>query len=345
MTSMAPSSNSLAAGIAALARGEGASGTLHPGVSLYRFTAAEPPTRYVYPASLVFAGAGRKQISLGNRTLAYDARRYLVVTSPMPILCRTIASAGAPVLSMVVEIELALLRELILDLNLPPPARPAGPAHTVFCAPLSPDLEDAAARLLSCLRDERRTRALARQTIREMLFLVLEGPHGENLRALAEGPAGQLAHVLREINARCAERMAIADLARMAHMSAPTFHQHFKAMTGTSPLQYMKAVRLIRARQMLLGGTMVKTAAYEVGYESESQFSREYRRFFGAPPSEAARRIGALARRDHQGIEPRSAVSVSAARQILMKLAAASGPNGSEASGPPTASEPRSTWK
>ena len=79
--------------------------------------------------------------------------------------------------------------------------------------------------------------------------------------------------------------MATGDLAQMAHMSVPTFHQPFKAMTGTSPLQYMKAVRLIRARQMLFGGGMVKTVAHDVGYESESQFSREYRRFFGSPPS------------------------------------------------------------
>lgn len=285
MSTASRSSNSLAAGMAALARQEGGNETRFPGVSLYRFTVPEPPTRYVYPSSLVLVGAGRKQVSLGNKTLPYDAGHYLVVTSPMPILCRTIASVDEPVLSMVVEIELALLRQLVLELNAPPAPRLARSTHTVFSAPLPRDLEDAAARLLACLTDERRTRALARQTIREMLFLVLDGPHGDSLRALAEGPASHLAHVLREMNARFAERMAIGDLAQMAHMSVPTFHQHFKAMTGTSPLQYMKAVRLIRARQMLFGGGMVKTVAHDVGYESESQFSREYRRFFGSPPS------------------------------------------------------------
>ena len=285
MSTASRSSNSLAAGMAALARQEGGNETRYPGVSLYRFTVPEPPTRYVYPSSLVLVGAGRKQVSLGNKTLPYDAGHYLVVTSPMPILCRTIASVDEPVLSMVVEIELALLRQLVLELNAPPAPRLARSTHTVFSAPLPRDLEDAAARLLACLTDERRTRALARQTIREMLFLVLDGPQGDSLRALAEGPASHLAHVLREMNARFAERMAIGDLAQMAHMSVPTFHQHFKAMTGSSPLQYVKAVRLIRARQMLFGGGMVKTVAQDVGYESESQFSREYRRFFGSPPS------------------------------------------------------------
>ena len=285
MTRMTRLRNSLAAGIALLTPQEGGNETRYPGVSLYRFTVPEPPTRYVYPSSLVLVGAGRKQVSLGNKTLPYDAGHYLVVTSPMPILCRTIASADEPVLSMVVEIELALLREIVLEFERSPRAAVGRSTHTVFYAPLPRGLEDAAARLLACLADERRTRALARQTIREMLFLALDGPQGDSLRALAEGPASQLADVVREMNARFAERMAIGELAQMAHMSVPTFHQHFKAMTGTSPLQYMKAVRLIRARQMLLGGGMVKTVARDVGYESETQFSREYRRFFGSPPS------------------------------------------------------------
>lgn len=279
------SSNSLAAGMAVLAQQEGGNDTRHPGVAIYRFTVPEPPTRYVYPSSLVLVGSGRKQVSLGNQTLPYDAGHYLVVTSPMPILCRTIASVDEPVLSMVVEIELALLRQLILELGPQPSPRLPRTAHTVFSAPLSRELEDAAGRLIACLTDERRTRALARHTIREMLFHVLEGPHGDSLRALAEGPARHLAHVLRQMNARFAERMAVDDLAKMAHMSVPTFHQHFKATTGSSPLQYLKAVRLIRARQMLFGGGLVKSVARDVGYESESQFSREYRRFFGSPPS------------------------------------------------------------
>lgn len=279
------SSNSLAPGMAVLAQEEGRNDTRYPGVAIYRFTVPEPPTRYVYPSSLVLVGAGRKQVSLGNQTLPYDAGHYLVVTSPMPILCRTIASVDEPVLSMVVEIELALVRQLILEVSALPASRLPRSTHSVFSAPLSRDLEDAGARLLACLTEERRTRVLAQQTIREMLFLVLDGPHGDSLRALAEGPASHLAPVVREMNARFAERMAIGDLAKMAHMSVPTFHQHFKAMIGSSPLQYMKAVRLIRARQMLFGGGMVKTVAHDVGYESESQFSREYRRFFGSPPS------------------------------------------------------------
>jgi len=278
--------NSLAPGIARLAQAEGCSRTRHPGVVLWRMTASEPPTPTLYAASLIIVGSGRKQATLGDDTFAYDANHLLVVTSPLPMLCRTIASPELPVLTMVVEIDVAVLRELLLEIGVATTrARGAIAARTVFRTPLSREIEDAGARLLAHLDDDVRTRALARQTIRELLFLVLQTPHGSSLRAIAEGPSGQFAHVLRHINGRFAQRMSIEELARMANTSVPTFHARFKATTGKSPLQYIKALRLTRARQMLTEGGLVKAVAHKVGYESESQFSREYRRFFGAAPS------------------------------------------------------------
>jgi AraC-like DNA-binding protein len=276
----------LAAGIAALAPQEGCNRTRYPGVVVYRLTVAEPPTPTLYPSSLILVGAGEKHAILGGEAFAYNAGHYLVVTPPLPMLCKTIASIDEPVLSLQVEIELPLLRELLLEVSAPSAARTRSP-RSVFRAPLPPDLEGAGARLLACLTDERRTKALARQTIREMLFLVLDGPYGDSLRVLGDGPVSQLAQVLRHMNAKFADRMSVGKLARMAHMSVPTFHQHFKAVTGTSPLQYLKALRLTRARQMLRAGSLVKTVAHDVGYESESQFSREFHRLFGSPPSYA----------------------------------------------------------
>lgn len=135
------------------------------------------------------------------------------------------------------------------------------------------------------LGDPRRTRALARQTVRELLFHVLDGPFGDTLRSVAHGPMGRLDHVLRHMNQSYRERLPVEELARLAHMSVPTFHTHFKAVTATSPLQYLKAIRLTRARQLLQAGDAVKSVAHLVGYESESQFSREYRRYFGSAPS------------------------------------------------------------
>lgn len=251
-------------------------------------TDAHPPTPTLYSASLILVGSGEKQATLREQTFAYDADHLLVVTSPLPMLCRTIASPTNPVLTMVVEIDVALLREVILEVPASSPPRSAAPTRTVFRVALSPELEDAGARLLFHLGDDRRTKVLARQTIREMLFLVLETSEGDSLRAVAEGAVSHVSHVLRHMNANFASRMKVEDLARLARTSVPTFHQHFKAMTGTSPLKYMKTLRLTRARQRLGEGAMVKAVAHEVGYESESQFSREYRRLFGAPPSSAS---------------------------------------------------------
>lgn len=287
MSSVRPSRNSLAPGIAALAPAEGCNETRYPGVSVYRVSAAEVPTPTLYQASVILLGAGEKQGTLGDETFTYDARQYLVVTSPLPMVCRTLASPAAPLFSMVVGIDQEQLRELLLDLDELPSPKPMRPPRAVYRAPLTPELEHAGGRLLACLRDDRRTRALARPTVREILFHVLAGPFGATLRALAEGPTGQMAQVLRYMNARFAQHHSIADLAQMAHMSIPTFHQHFKAMTASSPLQYLKAIRLTRARQMLRAGGSVKGVAHDVGYASESQFSREYRRFFGAAPSES----------------------------------------------------------
>ena len=285
MSKVTPSTNSLAAGIAALAREEGSNSTHYPGALVFRVTAPEVATPTFYPAAFFLVGAGEKRGTLRDQTFVYDPSHYLVVTSPLPMHCQTIASPAKPLLSLGVEIDLAMLRELLAELN-EPPAPPASRSfRSVFRAPLPRELEDAGARFLACLTDARRARALARQTVREMLYLVLEGPYGDSLRALAEGPVGQLAHVLRYMTTRYADRLTVGALAEMAHMSIPTFHQHFKTTTATSPLQYMKSLRLTRARQMLQAGGKVKAVAHDVGYESESQFSREYRRFFGFPPS------------------------------------------------------------
>ncbi|APR88430.1 putative transcriptional regulator YqhC [Minicystis rosea] len=281
------SDNALAAGIAPLASTEGCTTTRYPGAVVWRMTVAQAPTPTLYGASLILVGSGAKEATFGDEIIVYDADNVLVVTSPLPMFCRTIASPERPVLTLVVDIELGLLRELLLELDGTSP-RGTRPARTVFRAPLTAELESAGARLLSHLADDRRAKALARSTVRELLFLLLDGPDGDSLRAIVEGVSARFARVLRHMNANFAEPMTIADLADLAHTSVPTFHQRFKAMTGTSPLQYLKMLRLTRARQMLGEGGLVKTVAHDVGYESESQFSREYRRYFGTPPSAAS---------------------------------------------------------
>jgi AraC-like DNA-binding protein len=281
-------SNSLAPSIAALATREGLNATRSPDVVLWRMTVGHPPTPTLYGASLIVVGAGEKRATFANQTFTYDSDHLLIVTAPLPMLCQTIASPLRPVLTMVVSIDLPSLRHLVA-LAPPAPARTtAEPRPTVARLRLTKELEATSARLLRHLGDRHRATALAPDAIRELLYLVLESPQGGLLRAAAEGTSRQLRHVLRHLNENFAKRMAVDDMARLARMSLPTFHQRFREATGATPLQYMKTLRLTRARQMLREGDFVKTVARAIGYESESQFSREYRRFFGAPPSHAA---------------------------------------------------------
>jgi AraC-like DNA-binding protein len=275
-----PRINALAPGIMALAPQEGRNETRYPGVTVWRVTSAEAPTPTWYQACLVLVGSGEKHGMLSDETFVYDTDHYLVVTSPLPMVCRTLASREEPVLTLAIGLDLELLRELLSE-EAPPPCAPS----PVFRAPHTPALADAGVRLLSHLGDERRTRLLARQTVREMLVHVLEGPFGDPLRVLARETEHRLGRVLQHMGARYVERLSVPDLARMAHMSVPTFHHHFREMTGTSPLQYLKTMRLTRARQLLHGGRAVKVVARDVGYESVSQFSREYRKLFGTAPS------------------------------------------------------------
>lgn len=289
--------NALAPAILALAPTEGISASRYPGIRFYRLTSPEPPTPTVHAASITLVGAGEKRGTLGGHTYVYDERHYIVVASPLPMVCQTLASRAKPAIAVSIDVDLELLREVVdADVDAAPSAEPARPI--VVRAPLRPVVEATGLRLLGQLGSERETRVLARQTVRELLFHVLTGPRGNDFRALTRGPVSQLSRVLSLIGERFAEPLPIAELARLAHMSVPTFHHHFRRITSTTPLQYIKAIRLTRARQLLVGGAAAKEAAHQVGYESESQFSREFSRYFGAPPS----RLAELSR---TGVAPR----------------------------------------
>ena len=282
--------NSLARAIDALATVEGRNRTRYEGASVFRVTQEETPTPTLYSAAVFLVGAGEKRGFLGDETFVYDSQNYLVVLSPMPMLCQTIASAESPLLSLALDVQLDLLRELVLELEPDPYVEGAPPPLGAFRATLTPEIEEAARRLLRALGEDGSTRVLARQTVREIFFHLLRGENGPALRSLAQaqGAASQIGRVLRHIGERYAEHLPVEDLARMARMSVPTFHQHFKTMTSTSPLQFVKAMRLTRARQLLQGGSSAKSAAQDVGYESLSQFSREFRRFYDVLPSQVA---------------------------------------------------------
>lgn len=225
---------------------------------------------------------GRKRVILGSEEFHYEPGSYLVVSADLPVTGQVIE---APYLGCVLTLDPGVLAELLLEI--PPLAgqRPASKALAV--SPLEKDLLDPLLRLLRLLDQPRDIAVLAPLIEREILYRLLHGPQGHMLRQLAL-PASQLSHISRAIHAirdRFDQALRVDELARVAGMSAPSFHRHFRAVTNMSPLQFQKRIRLQEARRLLLSqNANAASVAFDVGYESPSQFSREYRRLFGAPP-------------------------------------------------------------
>jgi AraC-like DNA-binding protein len=268
------------------APGDGLHETALPGLRLIRASAPAQPVPAIYEPGLVLVLQGRKQAQLGARVVHYDAMQCLIV--PVTTLPRgqvLQASAAKPYVCVRLSCETQALAELLLDSDAPAAEGDAA----LQLAPVTAPLLDAAARLLQLLDHPQDLKALAPLVQREIFYRVLTGPLGPRLRALAQGDgvARRLNRVIEQLTRRYAEPISIDELAEVAHMSPSTLHLRFKQLTALSPLQFQKTLRLQQARRLMLGdGLDAASAAHRVGYESPSQFSREYRRLFGAPPRE-----------------------------------------------------------
>jgi AraC-like DNA-binding protein len=195
------------------------------------------------------------------------------------------ATPDRPCLAVRLSFDPAVVGELLADCPDPPPSGP--PARGLDLSPIEPRLLDAVGRLVALLDSPRDIAALAPLVLREVTYRVLAGPQGARLRqvAAAGAPGQRIARAVRWLKDHFADPLRVESLAREARMSLSGFHQHIKAVTGLSPLQYQKWLRLHEARRLMLGkGLDAAEAAFRVGYESPSQFSREYHRMFGAPP-------------------------------------------------------------
>lgn len=288
-------SNRVAELLADLATGQGFSPSLLGGVKFMRSTEHVPPSPITYEPSIVIIGQGRKAGRLGGKRFIYDANNYLVLTAPLPFECETFGTPDRPLLGVSIAVTPALVAELLVQIESTPTGGGA-PAQAIESAPLDEALSDAAVRLLACLRSPDDARILGPQIVREITYRVLTGPLGANLRGLAapQSHFGQITRVLNRIHTDYASNHDIETLAREAGMSVSTFHAHFKNVTASSPLQYLKTIRLHKARMLMVhDGLGAATAAARVGYESASQFSREFKRHFGGAPAEVAAQLRA----------------------------------------------------
>ncbi len=264
-----------------------------PRVAMVQGEVPEHLLAAVYEPMINLILQGSKSMTVGDRTLRYDPATYFVMSIELPAVGKVHpAATGEPYLAVSLTLDPTILATLLADL--PKPAERVEQESGFSVAAVTPELMDAWVRMLRLMEREQDITALAPAYEREILYRVLQGPQGWMLREIA-APDTAMARVslaIQWIRRDFAEPIRVDDLAERAAMSVSAFHRHFKAVTNLSPLQYQKRVRLLQARTLLVASAKsVTTAAFEVGYESPTQFSRDYARVFGLPPARDAARI------------------------------------------------------
>ncbi|MTD21535.1 helix-turn-helix domain-containing protein [Pseudomonas sp. CCM 7891] len=264
-----------------------------PRVAMVQGKIPEHMLAAVYDPMINLILQGSKTMTVGDRTLRYDPATYFVMSIELPAVGTVHpAASGEPYLAVSLTLDPTVLSTLLADLPKPRERYENDPGFSV--AAVTPELMDAWVRMLRLMDKPDAIAALAPVYEREILFRVLQGPHGWMLREIA-APDTAMARVslaIQWIRRDFAEPIRVESLAQKAAMSVSAFHRHFKAVTTLSPLQYQKRVRLLQARTLMVASARsVTAAAFEVGYESATQFTRDYARVFGLPPARDTARI------------------------------------------------------
>lgn len=279
--------------LSALAVDEGYTLTALPDVRLLRSDRPLERTPVLYEPGIVIVVQGRKRGFLGDQVLLYDDQHYLVVSVPVPFTMETDASPEEPLLAIYLRLDHAMAADVCLQIDERSGVTSAEP-RGLYSSPMEEALAASVLRLLEALSTPPDGDVLGPWIVREIYYRILSGAQGGSLRAALaqQGRFGMVARAIRVIHGRYRDALTVEDLAREAAMSSPTFHAHFRAMTGTSPMRYLQSTRLHQARLIMLRErTTAAAAAAAVGYESASQFSREFRRLFGRPPVEEVERM------------------------------------------------------
>jgi AraC-like DNA-binding protein len=266
---------------------DGGHETTIPQLKLWRFSRPSEPAYALQEAAVYVVVQGRKQAVLGNETYIYDPTQYLAVTVDLPVLSNVIsASPEEPYLCMTLTVDSRELAALIVETRSDAP-RDDHDGRALYVSALREPLLDGFLRLMRLLDSPRDAAVLTPLIMRELHYRLLQSEQFGRLAqiAIGEGRLRRVAGAITWVKNHFAEPLQVEALAKQVYMSPSALHQHFKAATGMSPIQYQKHLRLHKARRMLLAGaTSAEAVASEVGYASSSQFSREYARLFGLPP-------------------------------------------------------------
>jgi AraC-like DNA-binding protein len=249
-------------------------------------------TPVLYEPGIVVVCQGRKRGFLGDQTYVYDAQHYLAVSVPVPFTMETDASEKEPLLAIYFRLDFKMLTDLLLQMEVAEPgdAIPQG----MFATAMDEKMSASVLRFLEAMDEPMEAKILGPALVKEIYLRVLTGDQGASMRAalVNEGQFGKIAKAIKKIHASYNEKLDVDQLAKEAGMSAPSFHSHFKNVTATSPMQYLKSTRLHQARLLMArNGLTAASACVEVGYESASQFSREFKRLFGRTPIEEVARM------------------------------------------------------
>lgn len=284
---MADASQILAKSIAKWTGDENQVDTIIPGLRLSRWTTPTEPTSYTLESSICLIAQGTKRVLLGEDSYVYDATRFLITSVDLPVVANiTEASSEKPYLGLILEIDLKEISQLTVDSGLPV-SRSGQAQKGMAVGRLSLPLLDSFQRLMDLLEEEENIKILAPLIKREIFFRLLTSDQGPRLQQIATSGSHshQISRAIAWLKNNYTRPLRVNELAASAGMSKSAFHNHFKVMTSMTPLQFQKRLRLNEARRLMLTENLdAMTATFEVGYESASQFSREYSRLFGAPP-------------------------------------------------------------
>ncbi|MEK6305090.1 MAG: AraC family transcriptional regulator [Pantoea dispersa] len=274
-----------------LAPQEGYTASLLDSVRFMRADRQWARTPVLYEPSIIIICQGSKRAFLADKMYRYDAQHYLVLSVPLPFSAETEATSAEPLLGLAIRLDAATLARLVTQVaaaDIPLAETPA----SIISTPVNETLADSTLRLLQSLSDPLEAQVLGPARVEEICFRVLLGEQGGAVRAALtyQGHFGRIARALQRIHADWQQPLDVPHLASEAGMSVPRFHLHFKSVTQTSPIQYLKSLRLHQARLMMIRDNLTAAgAAARVGYESDSQFNREFKRMFGRTPADEAR--------------------------------------------------------
>ncbi|OLN29460.1 Transcriptional regulator, AraC family [Desulfovibrio sp. DV] len=278
--------------------------TAIPGLTLNAWDAPTDLTHYVHEPSLCLIAQGAKRVVLGKETYTYDAAHFLISSVELPVVAQiSEASRERPYLGLGLKLDRPTIARMMADSNVPlPQAQQSGRA--LATGEVTAPLINAFHRLIDLLDTPQDIAILAPLIQREILYRLLVGDQGARLRQIASSgtQSNQIAQAIDWLRDNYTQPLRIDDLATYAKMSTSSFHRHFRAVTTKSPLQFQKLLRLHEARRMMLTDNLdAATAAFQVGYESHSQFNREYSRLFGAPPLRDIKKIRQFSMEPQQG--------------------------------------------